>query len=135
GLSNFFYNPPALQDVSDRFERVSGYGYYTWEVRRGLLLTGGVAFDQISFPINHRSPPVSDGETTRDQVSPKAALVWTPCPELTLRGIYSRSLGGVSFDESFRLEPTQLAGFNQSFRTIINESVAGSVSAPKYETA
>jgi len=40
----------------------------------------------------------------------------------------------VSLDESYRLEPTQLAGFPQAFRTIISESVAGSVSAPEYET-
>jgi hypothetical protein len=40
----------------------------------------------------------------------------------------------VSLDESYRLEPTQLAGFPQSFRTIISESVVGSVAAPSYET-
>jgi hypothetical protein len=41
----------------------------------------------------------------------------------------------VTFDESFRLEPAQLAGFSQAFRTLIPESVAGSVSAPRFETA
>jgi len=40
----------------------------------------------------------------------------------------------VTFDESFRLEPTQLAGFSQSFRNLISESVVGSVTAPTYET-
>ena len=50
------------------------------------------------------------------------AVVWSPLREVTLRGVFSRALGGVSFDESFRLEPTQLAGFNQSFRSIISES-------------
>jgi hypothetical protein len=44
-------------------------------------------------------------------------------------------LGGTSFDESFRLEPAQLAGFNQSFRTIISESLVGSVSTPAYQIA
>jgi hypothetical protein len=52
---------------------------------------------------------------------------------LTVRGAYSRFLGGVSLDESFRLEPSQLAGFNQAYRTIISESVVGSVSAPRFE--
>ena len=53
-----------------------------------------------------------------------------------MRGIYTRSLGGVSLDESYRLEPTQLAGFPQAFRTLISESTpgVGSVSAPTYET-
>jgi hypothetical protein len=36
----------------------------------------------------------------------------------------------VSFDESYRLEPTQLAGFPQAFRSVISESIVGSVSAP-----
>ena len=52
----------------------------------------------------------------------------------TLRGIYTRSLGGVSLDESYRLEPTQLAGFPQAFRSLISESVVGSQSAPTFET-
>jgi hypothetical protein len=53
---------------------------------------------------------------------------------LTLRGAYTRSLGGVSEDESYRLEQTQVAGFPQAFRSLISESVVGSVSAPTYET-
>src|SRR5690606_38887116 len=42
------------------------------------------------------------------------------------------SLGGVSFDQSFRLEPTQIAGFNQAFRSLIPESVVGSTVAPEF---
>jgi hypothetical protein len=54
---------------------------------------------------------------------------------VTVRGVYTRSLGGVSSDESYRLEPTQLAGFSQAFRTLIPESVNSSVTVPSYETA
>ena len=54
--------------------------------------------------------------------------------QATLRGAYTRSLGGVSADESYRLEQTQVAGFPQAFRSLISESVVGSVSAPEYET-
>jgi outer membrane receptor protein involved in Fe transport len=124
--------PSVSDDTRVDFERASVYGYYTWEIIPDLLLTGGAAYDHLAFPLNFRSPPVSGADTSRDQFNPKAALVWTVVPGLTLRGIYSRSLGGVSFDESFRLEPTQLAGFEQAFRTIINESLAGSVSAPDH---
>ena len=67
-------------------------------------------------------------------MGPKAALVWRPIPQATVRGIYSRSLGGVSLDESYRLEPTQLAGFPQAFRSLISESLVGSVAAPAYTT-
>jgi hypothetical protein len=51
-----------------------------------------------------------------------------------LRGVYTRSLGGVSLDESYRLEPTQLAGFPQAFRSLISESIVGSQSAPTFDT-
>ena len=130
-----FDTPPASGDVRDDFERLSGYGYYTLELIDDLLLTAGLAYDQITFPENHRQPPIAGGSMTRDRLNPKAALVWSPLREVTLRGVFSRALGGVSFDESFRLEPTQLAGFNQSFRTIIPETLAGSVSAPTYQIA
>ncbi len=130
----FFNNPPAAANVEDDFKRISTYGYYTWEPVPELHLTGGLTYDLLTFPINFRQPPVSEGSITRDRISPKAALVWSPRPEIALRAAYSRSLGGVTFDESFRLEPTQLAGFSQSFRNLISESVVGSVTAPTYET-
>jgi hypothetical protein len=110
------------------------YAYDTLEVIDHLLLTGGVAYDDLRFPRNHRQVPVSEGEETRSRVSPKAALVWSPKPEVTIRSVYTRSLSGVSLDESYRLEPVQLAGFSQAFRTLVPESVAGSVSAPTFET-
>ena len=74
-------------------------------------------------------------ETDQYHFSPKAALVWNPVPKLTSRGVFSRALGGVSYDESVRLEPTQLAGFDQSFRSIISESLIGSVEAAQYQIA
>src|SRR5207245_11701972 len=77
---------------------------------------------------------ISKDEDTADRVSPKAGLIWTPTRDTTLRFGYSRSLGGVSFDQSFRLEPVQIAGFNQAFRSLIPESVAGANSAARFET-
>ena len=47
--------------------------------------------------------------------------------------MYAQSVGGLSYDESVRLEPTQLAGFSQSFRSLISEAEAGSPIAPRYE--
>jgi hypothetical protein len=137
GAFNFpgFYNSPAAQDeVSASFERISGYGYLTLEPVDRLWLIGGVAYDQVTYPDNFRQPPLNPGEDHRSQTGPKAALVWNPIPEATLRGVYTRSLGGVSLDESYRLEPTQLAGFPQAFRSLISESLVGSVDAPTYET-
>jgi tetratricopeptide (TPR) repeat protein len=128
--------PAATASIEEDFERVTGYGYLTVKPVKQLLLTGGIAYDRETLPTNFRHPPLTTGEDHRSQLGPKAAFVWNPLPEITVRGIYTRSLGGVSLDESYRLEPTQLAGFPQAFRTLISESVpgVGSVAAPKYET-
>ena len=134
GLGGLFNNPPAAGSADDGFQRVTGYGYATVEPFQRFWLTAGLAYDDVRFPDNFRQPPISSGENTRSQLGPKAALVWSPLSQLTLRGIYTRSLGGVSLDESYRLEPVQLAGFPQAFRSLISESVVGSVSAPAYET-
>jgi tetratricopeptide (TPR) repeat protein len=135
GLAPLFNpNGTASQDAENNsFNRYTGYAYLTVEPIEHLWLTGGAAYDQVSYPNNYRSPPVANGEAFRQQLGPKAALVWSPCDEATFRGIYSRSLGGVSLDESYRLEPTQLAGFPQAFRSLISESLVGSVTAPTYE--
>jgi ferric-dicitrate binding protein FerR (iron transport regulator) len=127
--------PSVVADsTSENFERITGYGYLTVEPLERLWLTGGFAYDTVTFPDNYRNPPVSSGEDKRSQLGPKAALVWNPVPPVTLRGIYTRSLGGVSLDESYRLEPTELAGFPQAFRSLISESIVGSVDAPSFET-
>ena len=133
--SVIFSNPPTERVTRESYERFSGYGYYTLEAHRNLHVTGGVAYDQVKFPENHRDSPIAPGATRRDQAGPKAALVWTPARNVTLRGAYSRALGGVSIDETYRLEPTQLAGFNQSLQTVISESLVGSISAPTIEIA
>src|SRR6185295_1685096 len=75
-----------------------------------------------------------DGETSIDQVSPKAGFFWTPLTNTAFRGFYTRSLGGFSLDQSVRREPTQIAGFNQAFRSLIPESVVGQVPGTKFET-
>jgi len=140
-----FTNPPGLVPVffpdtsnhtntSSNFERVTGYGYLTLEPLERVWLTGGVAYDELSYPDNFRYPPIAPGEQRRASFGPKAAAVWQPVPEVTLRGVYTRSMGGISLDESYRLEPTQLAGFPQAFRSLISESVVGSVEAPIFET-
>ena len=125
---------PITTSSSGLFQRETAYGYLTVKPLENLWLTGGAAGDHETYPNDSRQPPIGPGEATKLQLGPKAALVWSPLPELTLRGIYTRSLGGVSFDESYRLEPTELAGFPQAFRSLISESLVGSQTAPTFET-
>jgi tetratricopeptide (TPR) repeat protein len=136
-VAPLFPNPPtpaALQDVTSLFERISFYGYHQWQIFEPLQLIGGVTYDHITYPENFRSAPISGNETTADQVSPKAGLIWTPLDDTTFRFAYTRSLGGASLDQSYQLEPSQVAGFVQSFRSIIPESVAGANAGAEFET-
>ena len=125
--------PSSSQEVDNDFHRGSLYGYYSWQMFEPLQITAGLSYDRMRYPENFLSAPVSEDEDTTDQWSPKAGLTWQPDARTTLRGAYTRSLGGMSLDQSVRLEPTQVAGFNQAFRSIIPESVAGNVSAAEFE--
>ena len=133
-VASFFTSPAALQDVSVDFERRSVYAYDFLTVVPGLTLIAGGSWDLLKHPDNFRNPPVDDRQDKTEKTSGKFGFTFSPSPWFTLRGVYLEALGGVTFDESVRLEPVQLAGFNQAFRTVISESVAGagSVEAPVY---
>ncbi len=121
---------PSRHDQQTDLWRASVYAYDIWQVAPGLFLTAGLAYDRLDYPENFRSAPISTGQVRRQHVSPKGAFHWTPAEPVTLRAVYAQSLGGVSFEDSVRLEPTQLGGFNQSFRNVIPQSIVGSVSGP-----
>jgi hypothetical protein len=123
------------QHVRHDFDRLSAYGYYHLHVGESLTLIGGVSFDHLMYPENFRYAPLTAGERTADQISPKAGLLWTPRPGTTVRAAYSQALGGVAYDQSFQLEPTQIAGFNQAYRSIIPDAVTGANAAPRFEIA
>ena len=115
----------SSQMVASELERLSCYGYYQWRIVEPLALTAGVSYDRLRYPCNLLAAPLRDDEVTDDQVSPKAGVMFTPWPRTTLRALYARSLGGFFNENSFRLEATQIAGLNQSFRSVIPESAAG----------
>lgn len=127
------FNPPVATTGDGDFERLSVYEYHQWKLHDNLVAVGGVAYEQLVYPLNYRRPPLQNGRRRAEEICPKAALVWNPRAEVTLRGAYFRSLGGVSYDQSIRLEPVQFAGFSQSFRSLISETVMGSVEAPLYD--
>jgi hypothetical protein len=135
-VTNGFSASPTniVQNVDNDLFRGSAYGYWFWQVARPLQLQAGVSYDYLNYPKNAVVPPVSDDQTRRDQVSPKAGFLYAPWTNTTLRGAWTRSLGGVYFDTSVRLEPTQIGGFNQAFRSIVPESVVGLVPGTRFET-
>jgi Tfp pilus assembly protein PilF len=132
--TNFPVSIASFQDVSSDFDRASAYGYELWQVHSSLQLIGGVSYDWLKYPRNFRFAPAAQSETSTDRVSPKAGFIYTPFKDTVVRGGYTRGLGGVSFDQSFRLEPSQVAGCNQAFRSIIPESIAGANAAATVES-
>ena len=140
-LNNFggdsFFSPlledPASQQYSSvNFERISLYLYDTWRVTRWLSITGGVTYDDMRYPDNFRSPPLNNRQRKLEKVSPKAGFIMQPWKGATIRGAYAEAISGTSFDESIRLEPTQIAGFLQAYRSITSESLIGSVAGSNY---
>ncbi len=125
---------PTAQNIETDLERASAYAYYHWQIFSPLKLMAGLTYDHLDFPENNDLPPFSSRQRNEDQLSPKAGFYYTPLADTMLRGIYSRSLGGLFYDGSVRLEPTQLGGFNQAFRSVIPESVAGLVPGSEFET-
>lgn len=133
----YFPAPPALsaqQNESSLFKRLSFYGYHQRQIFESLHLVGGLTYDWLTFPENFRTAPVSHEAETVEHVSPKAGLIWTPEGGTTLRFAYARSLSGASLDQSHRLEPSQVAGIVQSFRSLIPESVVGGNAGARIET-
>jgi len=122
------------QDITTDFLRTAFYGYHSWRVVEPLQLIGGIAYDYIKYPENFRFAPLTSREETETQLSPKAGFVWTPERDTAVRFAFTRSLGGASIDQSFQIEPSQVAGFNQSYRSIIPESVAGANAGARFET-
>ena len=136
-LGFIFPDPPApmaQQDVDNQFKRLSVYGYHQWQIFDPLQLIGGVTYDHITYPENFRTAPVSGNETTSDQVSPKAGFIWTPLAGTTARFAYTRSLSGAAVDQSYQLEPSQVAGFIQNYRSVIPESIVGANTGATIDT-
>ena len=128
-----FATPASVQSAEVDFERITLYAYDYWRVNPCLTLIGGVTWDHIDHPENFRNPPVSDQSRTDEKLSGKFGFTYEPSRYFMVRGLFTEALGGVTFDESIRLEPVQLAGFNQAYRTVISESLAGSVETPRYQ--
>ena len=128
-----FNTPPASEDESVDFERISLYAYNVLHITPWLSLSGGVVWDRIEYPANFRSAPINGDQASLNRVSPKAGFILQPWRGAVLRGAYTEGVSGVSFDESIRLEPTQVAGFLQSSRGLISESLIGAQAGSRFK--
>jgi tetratricopeptide (TPR) repeat protein len=130
-----FDQPPARQDYSVVNERFNIYLYDLWRITPWLSVTAGLAYDALRYPDNFRNVPINGREASLDQFSPKGGLMVQPWRGATIRAAYTEAVSGTSFDESVRLEPVQVAGFLQAYRTAISESLVGSVAGSRYRLA
>ncbi|MBI4327406.1 MAG: FecR domain-containing protein [Chloroflexi bacterium] len=133
GAVKAFGSRPVRTFETD-LQRLSLYGYHQWQMADSFRFTYGLTYDRLHYPLNIEVPPLTGSETSEYLVSPKVGFIWNLTPKTHLRGAFTRSLGGVFFDTSVRLEPTHVAGFNQAFRSLIPESIGGLIPGSHFET-
>jgi outer membrane receptor protein involved in Fe transport len=125
----------TLSAVKNDFERLSFYGYYQLKLFDSLHLTAGATYDWERFPLNVNGPPLSNQEDERGRLSPKLGVDWTSPDGTRIRADYTRSMSGLLNDSSTLIEPSEVAGFNQAFRSLIPESAGfGTAPATRFET-
>ena len=128
------YTAYPTQDGTVDFYHWNAYVYHTWQIVDSFSVTAGLDYDWLSAPQNVSSAPFSPEEKTTVLFSPKAGFIWQPADQTTFRGAYTRSLSGFVNGQSVRIEPTEVAGFNQAYRSLIPEAVAGDTSGSQFDT-
>lgn len=126
--------PDVAQEVVADVQRLSLYAYDNWRLLDTLTLTAGLSYDRLDYPRNSDFMPLDTNREHAERVSPKVGLTWTPLQDTHLRAAWTRSLGGLFYDTSIRLEPVQVAGFNQAYRSLLPESVGGLTPGSRFET-
>jgi hypothetical protein len=133
-----FYRPPYADTLEADHQRFNVYAYDNWQLFPSFQLQAGLSYDQLDYPLSLETLPAIDDQTSQSQWSPKAGFLWTIRTNTHLRGAWTRSLGGAYYDASLRLEPVQVAGFTQAYRSVIPESapgaVAGLIPGAEFET-
>jgi Tfp pilus assembly protein PilF len=131
-----FPNPHLypVQDFSLDFHYFEVYAYHNWQLADAFAVNLGLSYEQSVQPADPGSTPFSTAEKSRAQLSPKAGFIWTPLTGTTLRAAYTHSLSDFAGGQSSSLEPTEVAGFNQAFRSLVPESVGGDTSGSRFDT-
>ena len=128
------FGATTAQNISPDFERLNGYGYYQWRPVSAFRFTAGLSYDQLTYPRNAGLPPTLASDETRSLLGPKIGFTAAPWRGGWLHAAWTRSLGGLFFDNSIRLEPADVAVAVSSFRSLIPESVAGLVPGTGFDS-
>jgi len=92
-----------VENISDNVIKEGSIGLYseaTWHLSDTLRLLGGLRADHYDFDVTANSPDSAAGQTTDQQVSPKAGLAWEATDAVELyanwgRGFHSNDARGV----------------------------------------
>lgn len=133
-INSVFPPTAADQNVNSILNNLSIYGYHQWQILDSLQLIGGIDYDYLRSPDVFFTAPISGNENVEQQFSPKAGFVFTPWDGTTVRFAYTRSLAGTSIDQSYQIEPSQVAGFIQNYRAVIPESIVGATPGARFST-
>ncbi len=120
--------------IDEPLRRANGYVYWQGHVAEPLRLIAGLSYDHLTHPRNSELAPLTAGESSRDLLAPKVGVLFNPWLGGLWRAAYTRSLGGQFFDNSVRLEPAQVAGFTQAYRSLAPESSVGLVPGTIFDT-
>lgn len=123
------------QDVRSELESASGYLLGQITLTENMRLDAGAGMASLNHPENPDLPPFSGNQRRTDTWTPRLGWTYQPWRRGQIQAAYGRSLGGLFFDQSLRLEPARLAGFNQAFRSLIPESVVGVVPGTLFDSA
>jgi Flp pilus assembly protein TadD len=112
------YSLPAQPALDTTFWRTTAYAYYQLKLCDTVRLTAGGTYDKMRFPENIANPPISSQEEERERFSPKGGVDWTPDNNTRVRVAYTSSMAGIFNASSTLIEPSEIAGFNQAYRTL-----------------
>lgn len=121
------------QRVEEPFDRKEAYLYNYFELNDTLTLVAGANATRFSYPANTFTLPPAPARKTVDRLLPKVGVYWDATPNTTFRAAYLESLGGLALEDGYRLEPTQVAGFLQGYRTLLAEDIDGTHPALEFE--
>ncbi len=130
-----FPTPTALQEVESSYLRAGAYAYAHYRILPSLRLIGGLTYDALHQPVNFRAAPLEGGHFETEGWNPKAGAIWEVTANTTLRAAYTRVFTGVAPDQSYQIEPAQVAGFTQSYRSAVPEYLVGASEGAEVESA
>ncbi len=133
-LSNLGYVELNLNE-DHSFDRIEAYFYDTVSLSPNLNFVLGANLSSLHYPQNVFTLPPASGDTSTSPFLPKLGLSWKMDTNWNFRAAYSETLGGLALEDGYRLEPTQVAGFLQGYRSLLAETLDGSHPAVRFKQA